>query len=192
MGNKSSVIVSELMGNRTYQVKPTEQAILLTGRMDKADAEVQWGCVSPPPVPVLKTNAPSTPLPEASLPERAHLGSASNSAETNSTDVHPSSDPAPSQPALSNGPETASLPPPKPDDVHVQVDAPLGFSAKKRVASPGVQAAAGLPVEDSSTRQMRLNTVVQPPPQAAGSPQAGVQHRGLLGRIKGFFVGIFR
>src|SRR5258708_19359260 len=150
MGNKSSVIVSELMGNRTYQVKPTEQAVFRSGRIDKVDADVPLECGCPPPVPVLKTNAPSTPLPEASLPERAHLGSASNSAETNSTDVHPSSDPPPPQPPLSNGPETASLPPPKPDDLHVQVDAPLGFSATRSVAAPGVLAAAGLPVEDSS------------------------------------------
>jgi len=192
MGNKSSVTVSELMGDRTYQVKPTEQAVFRSGRIDRVDADVPLECGCPPPVPVLRTNTSSTPLPEASLPEKAHLGGASNPAETNSTGVQPSSDPAPSQPALSNGPETAPLAPSKPDEVHIQVEAPLVFSAKSRAASPGVQAAAALPVEDSSTRQMRLDIVVQPPPQAAASPQARVQHRGLLGRIKGFFVAIFR
>jgi hypothetical protein len=192
MGNKSSVTVSELMGDRTYQVKPTEQAVFRSGRIDRVDADVPLECGCPPPVPVLRTNTSSTPLPEASLPEKAHLGGASNPAETNSTGVQPSSDPAPSQPALSNGPETAPLAPSKPDEVHIQVEAPLVFSAKSRAASPGVQAAAALPVEDSSTRQMRLDIVVQPPPQAAARPQARVQHRGLLGRIKGFFVAIFR
>lgn len=192
MGNTSSVIVSELMGDRIYQVKPTEQAVFRSGRIDKVDAEVPLECGCPPPVPVLKTNAPSTPLPEASLPEKAHLGGASNSEETNSTGVHASSDPSPSQAALSNGPESAPLAPSKLDDVHIQVEAPLVFSGRNRVASPGVQAAAALPVEDSSARQMRLDTVVQPPPQAAASPQARVHHRGLLGRIKGFFVAIFR
>jgi hypothetical protein len=179
------------MGDRTYQVKPTEQAVFRSGRIDKVDADVPLECGCPPPVPVLKTNAPSAPLPEASLPESAHLGSGPTSTDTNSTAGHPG-DPALSQPALSKGPETAPLPPSKPDDIQVQVEAPLVFNAKSRVASPGVQAAAGLPVEDSSTRQMRLDTVVQPPPAAPSSPQARVQHRGLLGRIKGFFVRIFR
>ena len=37
-----------------------------------------------------------------------------------------------SEPALSNGPETAPLPQSQPNDVHVQVDAPFVFSAKDR------------------------------------------------------------
>ena len=191
MGNTSSVIVSELMGDRTYQVKPNEQAVFRSGRIDKIDTDVPLECGCPPPVPVLKTNAPSTPLPEASLPERANLGSAPNSAEANSTTGHTSGDSAPSQTALSNGPETAPLPPSKSDDVRVQVEAPLVFSAKSRTASPGVQAAAALPIEDSSTRQMRFDTIVQPPPAAAPIPPAKV-HPSLLRRIKGFFVAIFR
>jgi hypothetical protein len=190
MGNTSAITVSELMGDRTYQVKPTEQAVFRSGRIDKVDADVPLECGCPPPVPVLKTNAPPAPLPEATLPESAHLGGAPNAADANSTAGHPG-DSAPSRPALSNGPETVPLPPSKPDDVQVQVEAPLVFTAKSRTASPGVQAAAALPVEDSSTRQMRLDTVVQPPPGAAPSPQAKV-HPSLLRRIKGFFVSIFR
>src|SRR5258708_23783780 len=167
MGNTSSVIVSELMGDRTYQVKPTEQAVFRSGRIDKVDADVPLECGCPPPVPVLKTNAPSAPLPEASLPESAPLGGGPTSTDTNSTAGHPG-EPARSQPALSKGPETAPLPPSKPDDIQVQVDAPLVFSATTRVASPAVQAPAALPVPDPSTQQMPLTTVVLPPhtPQA--------------------------
>ena len=190
MGNTSSVMVSELMGDRAYQVKPTEQVVFRSGRIDKVDADVPLECGCPPPVPVLKTDMSSPQLPEASLREKARLGGASNSAATSSTGVAPSSDPAPTQPGLSSDPESASLRPSKADDVHVQVEAPLVFSAKSRVASPGVDAAAALTVDDSSSRQMRLDPVVQPPAQFA--PQARVQHRGLLGRIKGFFVAIFR
>jgi hypothetical protein len=192
MGNMSSVIVSELVGDRIYQVKPTEQAVFRSGRIDQVDANVPLECGCPAPVPVLKTNVPSAPLPEARLPERAHLGSAPNSSEAESAGVHPSGDASASQTPLSNGPETAALPPSNPDDVHIQVEAPLVFSAKNHVASPGVQAADSLPVEDLSMRQMRLDTVVQPPPAAAPSPQAKVRHRTLLRRIKGFFVAIFR
>ncbi len=191
MGNTSSVIVSELMGDRIYQVKPTEQAVFRSGRIDKVDADVPLDCGCPPPAPVLKANTSSAPLPEAALPERAHLSSAAQPGETNSAGAAPSGDPAPSQPSLSNGPETAPLPPSQPEDVHIQVDAPFVFSAKNRAASPGVEAAASLPVDDSSARQMRFDTVVQPPPAASPSKHATV-HRSLLRRIKGFFVAIFR
>jgi hypothetical protein len=185
MGNISPITVSELMGDRIYQVKPTEQAVFRSGRIDKVDADVPLECGCPPPAPVLKTNAPTAPLPEAALPERTNLGSASDVDETKSP-----GNPPPSQPVLSNGPETAPLPPAQPDDVHVQVDAPFVFNAKDRVASPGVQAAADLPVDDSSARQMRLDTVVQPPAASPGQP-ATVHHRSLLRRIKRFFVAIF-
>ncbi len=191
MGNTSSVIVSELMGDHTYQVKPTEQAVFHSGRIDKVDTDVPLECGCPPPVPVLKTNAPSTPLPEANLPEKAAVGGAPKSVEATSTATRSSVDSTSSQTELSNGPETAPLPPTRSDDVRVQVEAPLVFSAKSRTASPGVQAAATLPVEDSSTRQMRLDTVAQPLPPAAPIPPAQV-HRSLLRRIKGLFVAIFR
>ena len=191
MGNTSSALVSELMGDRIYQVKPSEQAVFRLGRIDKVDADVPLECGCPPPVPVLKTNSSPAPLPEAALPERTHLGGASNSAEPNAG-AAASIDSAPSPPALSNGPETAPPPASQPEDAHIQVDAPLVFSAKSRVASPGVQTAADLPVGDSSARQMRLDTVVQPPPAGATGKPVTVQHRSLLRRIKRFFVAIFR
>jgi hypothetical protein len=78
--------------------------------------------------------------------------------------------------------------------VHVQVDAPFVFSAKDRAAanasSAPVQAARNLPVQDSTTRPVHLDTVIQAPPAQEKKTQA--EHRGFFRRIKGFFASIFR
>jgi hypothetical protein len=90
---------------------------------------------------------------------------------------------------LSHGAETAPLPPPQPGEVHIQVDAPFVFSGRKRASGPPpaiVQEIAALPLD--SSRQMRLETIVQPP--TAQTTHARVKHP-LLHRLKGFFVAIF-
>jgi hypothetical protein len=91
---------------------------------------------------------------------------------------------------LSNGPETAPLPPSQPNDVHVEVDAPFVFSAKTRAANSrpsAVQAAHDLPVKEAEKPPVHLDAVVEftPPPR---TPSAG--HR-LLSGIKGFFSYLF-
>jgi hypothetical protein len=191
-GNTSSVIVSELMGDRIYQVKPTEQAVFHSGQIDKVDANVPLECGCPAPPPVIRTEAPTTPPePEAELPIQARLGGAT-----------PPESPAPASaavpPVLSNGPETAPLPPSKPDDVHVQVDAPFVFTAKNRAAGasePPVAApapdATNLPVEDSPTRQARLDPIIQSPPPAP-SPERKPENQGFFHRVKHFFSALFK
>ncbi len=187
-GNTSSAIVSELMGDRIYQVKPTEQAVFRAGRIDKVDADVplECGCPPPRPGPALQV-AGRSPASEVELPARAHLGETSTTAAE--AGRSPSDGGAPA--TLSNGPETAPLPASQPNDVHVQVDAPFVFTAKNRAGSPPpapVEAARELPVEDSSIRQVHLDAAVQPPPQ---EKKAKAEHRGFLRRVKGFFAAIF-
>ena len=74
-------------------------------------------------------------------------------------------------------------------EVHIEVDAPFVFSAKNRTTGPPaaiLQEVAALPREDSS-RQMRLETVVQPPTAVAG-PR--IKHP-FLHRLKGFLAAMF-
>lgn len=166
-GNTSSAIVSELIGDRIYQVKPSEQAVFHSGRIDKVDNAIPQDCGCPPPVPAMRTDASPTPAPDTELPANATLAS---------------------------GAETRPVPPSQPDDVHIQVDAPLVFRGKKHAQAPPAAAdeAAALPVMESSARPAQLEIQVQPPPAPAPVTQAQPEHHGLLRRIGRFFAAIFR
>jgi hypothetical protein len=188
-GNTSSAIVSELMGDRIYQVKPAEQAVFHSGQIDKVDGDVPLECGCPSPSPVMQAQAPFAPnVPDSELPEKVRIGGS----ETPATPaVSTSADASGAGTRLSNGPETAPLPASQPNDVHVQVDAPLVFTPKNRAAAalpPPVQAAKDLPVEDSAARQVHLDAVVQAPPPEKQKPE----HRGFFRRLGGFFAAIFK
>ena len=195
-GNTSSAIVSELMGDRIYQVKPSEQATFHSGRIDKVDAEVPLECGCPAPSPVMRAQAAFAPnVPDSELPERARLGGSE-------TPVAAAKKPSLSAAGtrLSSGPETAPRPASKPNDVHVQVDVPLVFNTKNRAASAlpaPVQEAQNLRMEDSSVRQVHLDPVIESPlpdkKAKTGKPQKDQQERrGFLHKVKGFFGGMFK
>jgi hypothetical protein len=194
-GNTSSAIVSELMGDRIYQVKPTEQVVFHSGQIDKVDSDVPVECGCPPPSPLMRAQASYAPnVPDSELPEKVRIGGSDSAAPAGaSASLGSPSLGSSAGIRLSNGPETAPLPPTKPNDVHVQVDAPFVFTpANKRALSAApapVQEAKDLPVEESSAREVHLDAVVEsPPPEKPSSSE----HRGFLRRVGGFFKSIFR
>ncbi|MGA8488920.1 MAG: AMIN domain-containing protein [Terriglobales bacterium] len=179
-GNTASVIVSELLGDGNYQVKPTEQIVFRSGRLNLVDTAVPASCGCPPPeIPVMRAAATTPPVSDASLISPVRL-------------AQPGEESKPATPG-SLPPETAALPASKPNDVHVQVDAPFVFRAEDLPASkPVVTKPAPIPqvelvAASDLPRPATFSTDVLPPP----TTHAKAAHHGVFGKIKGFFAGIF-
>ena len=212
LGNTASLLVSELMGDRTYQVKPTEQVVFHEGRIDRISNDVPFdcGCAAPPP-PVMRAALEPPPVPtrvaDTNLPPNLQLPS--SSASTRGT-IDPMLPPLPSysRPAIAvpagsqvnrnpGMPETAPLPPSKKEDIHVQIEAPLVFRGSDRAKTTTTQTAANMPpkapVKPKSDPAAPIPTPAPPPqPKATTQEQAPKEHRGLFGKVKGFFSAIFR
>lgn len=184
-GNTSSAIVSELMGDRIYQVRPTEQAVFRSGRIDKVDTDVPLECGCPPPPPVMRTAAPPVQtLPESNMPAKVTVGGSSPPSPGNPAQENPV------ETRLSTGPETTPLPAAQKNQVHVQVDAPFVFNARDRgIPAAPVEAARDLPVDQSPERKVHLDAMIQSPPPPEKPTKTA--RPGFFGRIKGAFAGIF-
>jgi len=183
-GNTSSVIVAELMGDRIYQVKPSEQVVFHSGQIDKVDGDIPLECGCPPPHPALVTD--SSPVqPQSDIPSKAVLGASaagSSAAGANSAGT-----------GLANSSETAPLPPTQANEIHVQVDAPLVFSAKDRAArstAAPIQPPPDVVVDESLQRQVHLDPVIQPAPPV--EPPSKSEHPSFFRRVGRFFSSIFR
>src|SRR5580658_7043624 len=177
-GNTASVIVSELLGDGNYQVKPTEQIVFHSGRLNLVDTAVPAGCGCPPPeIPVMRASA--APVTNANLTSPIHLAQPGEESKPVTAGSLP--------------PETAALPASKPNDVHVQVDAPFVFRAedlpanKPAVATPVPVPKVELLASRDLPRPASFELDALPPPQN----RSKAVHHGVFGKIKGFFAGIF-
>src|SRR3954463_9581452 len=110
-GNSASIVVAEMMGDGSYQVRPNDMVTFSDGKVSNAVPFGRCGCAAAPqtlkvevPKPAAVNNAAVAPPPLiASVSEKVPQP--------------PTPDPAAPTPAS------------KPDDVHVQVDVPLVYSA---------------------------------------------------------------
>lgn len=179
-GNTASVIISEVLGDATYQVTPAQQVMFRSGQLKMASSAVGSSCGCPAPAPDVMRASSSEPASEANAETSLQLASSAESGkapEPNSTSV--------ATPVAS---ETSALPASKPDDVHVQVDVPFVFRADE--AAGGSAKATFTPTQEAQ----RLPLLDRSRPgwfQMAALPPAKPPHRGVLGKVKGFFSAIF-
>lgn len=226
-GNTASIIVSELMGDGTYQVRPTEQVVFHAGNLAVRDANAPPSCGCPPLRPetmLASKDAPRSVVPDAKagtvalapevgkIPSPAGTAGAAAqpltsenseaqdetskiSAESRVSVAIPSAAmPTSKNPVAQPQPTSAgvsALPPAKPNETQVEVDAPFVF----RASDPSPNSATEKPSPEKSapsgpshSASQPAAMVLPPVPERPAKPT----HHGFMGKIKGFFSSIFR
>lgn len=213
-GNTTSIVVAEMMGDGSYQVRANEQVTFSDGRVSNVVPFGRCGCaparetlradgngpkpaavssgnnaVLPPP-PIAVPPAESKPAPPAPKPAAGLAAAESKPAQSEPAQ----SDPAP-EPAIAAAP-----PPSKPDEVHVQVDVPIVYSADA-AATNAVAVAPALPVAPppepvylpADVYMALFRPVMDMPSVAPVAPPAKPQKekKGFFGRLRSFFGGMF-
>jgi hypothetical protein len=191
-GNSASILISEMMGDGSYQLKPNDSVSFHGGRIsDFSPGAPACGCPAAPPVltaetPPVKSPAPSpasTEIPSSSggrqLSSRPELA-AGNAMEAPPSPLLPApGQSAPSAAPVSDASLTSPVPPANPGEVHVQVEAPVVFQA----AAPEPEAAL--------LEQLPVSGAVLPPPQVKPPAATASRRRGFLGHLRGFFAAMF-
>jgi hypothetical protein len=199
--NTASIIVTELMGEGIYQVRPGEQVYFREGRVAGPEATTPLDCGCPPP-PAVEHAEVSPPLPPPLVPPETKPAESPAPAVAAPAPVAVAKEEPPAAPVVkeeapppalvaSRAPETAPPPEIAPSEVHVQVDAPLVFHAEepKPPPTPPVAAASVPPASvPAATPPVPAPTAANPAP-AAAAPQPEKKKK--RGGFFGFFARLF-
>lgn len=183
-GNTASAIVSELLGDRTYQVKSTDQLVFRSGQLERIDMAVPLECGCPPPrqPTMLAQNQPAVIRELSSVP-----GTQKTISESQPASVPSAADSA-------SGVAAPASPDPGAGDLHVQVSAPFVFRATGPPPAP-VEDARALPIDSRVFPEPALEAV--PPvrghkPRGVETASADPSRRGFMSKLRGFFAAMFR
>ncbi len=171
-GNNAALIVNELMGEGSYQVKPNQGVYFLNGRVKEAVANVAaCGCPATPVRRTTETAEQQQPVAPAPAEKAAEIAA-----------IPPTADSV-----------TQPLPPVQPNEVHVQVDAPMVFNAAEPGPAPEAEQLVQLPL--TQLPWFSSEPVVPPAVfQVSVTPPVEKPKRekkGFFGRLRGMFAAIF-
>lgn len=179
--NAAAVVISESMGDATYQVKPDEAVLFKGGHLDQASRSKQnCGCPKEVPVQVAKSTPPPTPAPSTQQKSEAPAAAM----------LPPATQPQPTQQLASGAP---------PAQQHLAVEAPFIFHGDD--PAPDLrQNVVMLRLEN--TKVIPLEPTVLPPAGSAKSKAPATQtaqksaspektSHGFFSKVGAFFASIF-
>ena len=175
-GNNAALIVNELMGEGSYQVRPNQGVYFPNGRIKDAVANVPaCGCPLPAAARTVETAQQPAPAGQQKVPPEKAADIAANQ------------------------PESVTQPPPpvQPNEVHVQVDAPMVFNAADAGPASALEAEQLIALPLTQLPWFAPEPVVPPaivrvmasPPEER--PKEKEKKKGFFGRLRGMFASIF-
>lgn len=193
-GNTASAIVTELLGDRTYQVKATDQLVFHGGQLDRVDMAVPLECGCPPARPAVERASNDLPVENQAAsralpPVNKHPAESTDSASIDTSRIDSSTGGIPT----ANSAQIAA-PAPVPNELHVQISAPLVFNATGPPPAP-VEDVRALPLDVRGTPAPVLSVAPSPPvnrqtTRSAGS-SADNHPRGFFHKLGHFFSSMF-